>query len=121
MLKVGGVVSSFFQLVLEIPSELTSDAIDKRLRVPDIFLEKSLELWPRYRSGVFVVALMLGPSKVDGATGEDGGKQVMIHPGGTCCFEVIFTLLTKMVVGYVEFSGISFRGPGLKWAILELQ
>ena len=80
MLKVGGVVSSFFQLVLGVPSKLAPDAINKGLGVPEIFLEEVLELRPHDRSGALIAALVLGPSEADGATKEGGGKRGTIHP-----------------------------------------
>ena len=80
VMKVGGVVSSLFQLILEVSSELTPDAIDKGLRVPKILSEEGLELWPRDQSGTFVIAFVLGPFEADGATEEGGGKRGTIHP-----------------------------------------
>ena len=82
MLKVEGVVLSLFQLVLEVPSKLAPDTIDKGLEVPKVLLEEVLELRPRNRSGAFVAALVLGPSEANGATEESGGKGDTIHPCG---------------------------------------
>ena len=74
MLKVGDVISSLFQLVLEVLSKLTLDAIDKGLGVSKILLEESLELWPHDRDGAIVAAFVLGPSETDDAAEEGGGK-----------------------------------------------
>ena len=82
MLKVGGVVSSLFQLVLEVPSKLAPNTINKGLGVPEVFSEEVFELKPHDRNGAFVAALVLGSSEADGATEEGGGKSGMIHPCG---------------------------------------
>ena len=95
ILKVESVVSSFFQLVLEVPSKFTSNPIDKDLRVPKVFLEEGLKLCPRDRSGAFMAALVLGPSKADGAAKEDGGKWDTINLCRAWYLDIIFTLLAK--------------------------
>ena len=41
---MGGVIASFIQLVLEVPSKVTSDAIDKCLGIPKVLLEEVFEL-----------------------------------------------------------------------------
>ena len=82
MLKVGGVVSSLFQLVLGVFSKLAPDTINKGLGVPKIVLEEVFELRPCDRSGAFVAAFVLGPSEADSATEEGGGKGGTIHPCG---------------------------------------
>ena len=82
MFKVGGLVSSFFQLVLEVLFELSPDAINKCLEVSEVLSEKVVELRPRDRSFAFVAALVLGPSEADGATEECGSKGGTIHPCG---------------------------------------
>ena len=79
MLKVGDVVSSFFKLVLGVPFKLAPDTIDKGLGVPKVLLEEVFELKPRDWRGAFVAALVLSPSKADGATEECGGKEGTIH------------------------------------------
>ena len=43
MLKVEGLISSIFQLVLGIPFKFALDIIDKGLRVLKVFLEEGLE------------------------------------------------------------------------------
>ena len=77
---MGCPVSGFFQLVLEVPPKLTSDAVNKGLKASEIFSEEGLELWPRDRSGALVAALVLSPSEANSTTEEGGGKRGMIHP-----------------------------------------
>ena len=74
MLKMGGVISRFFQLVLGVFFKLVLNAINKYLKVLEVFLEKGFEFWPRDWSNAFVAALVLGLSEIDGATKECGGK-----------------------------------------------
>ena len=113
MLKVGGVVLSLFQLVLGVPSKLAPDAINKSLVVPEVFSKEVFELRQRDRSGVFMAALVLGPSEADGSTEEYGGKGGTIYLCGAWGFEIILTLLTKVLAIHVRFSGIGLRGPSL--------
>ena len=68
------VISSLFQLILEVLFKLALDAIDKGLRVPKVFFEESLQLRPCDQSGALVVALELSLSEADGAAKEDGSK-----------------------------------------------
>ena len=63
-------------MVLGVPSKLASDAIDKGLGVPEVFLEEVHELRPRDQSGIFVATLVLSLSKADGAMEEGGGKGI---------------------------------------------
>ena len=71
---MGGVILSFFQLILRVPFKLALDAIDKGLGVSKVFFKDSLELWPCDWNGTLVTALVLGPSKADGTAKEYGGK-----------------------------------------------
>ena len=83
MIKVRGVILSFFQLILGIPSKLALDAINKGLGVPQIFLKESFELWPRDQSGTFVAVLVLGLSEADGNVEESSGKSGTIYSCST--------------------------------------
>ena len=74
MLKVEGVISSLFQLVLEVPSKPTSNAINKALGVSKVFLEEVIKLRPHYQSGAFVAAFLLGPSEANGVAEENSDK-----------------------------------------------
>ena len=80
---MGCPILDFFQLILGVPPKLTPDAVNESLRASEVFLEESLELWPRDRSGAFVVTLVLSPSEADGATEDEGYKWGTIHLGGT--------------------------------------
>ena len=120
MLKVGGVVSSLFQLVFGVPSKLALDAIDKGLGVPEVLSEKVFKLRPHDWSGAFVVVLVLGPSEADVATKEYGSKEGTIYPCGAWDFKIILTLLTKVVAIHMRFSEIGLLGPSLEWALLWL-
>ena len=117
MLKVGCPISGFFQLVLEVLPKLTPNTINEGLGTPEILLEESLELWPRDKSGAFVAAFVLSPSKADGTTEEDGGKEGTIYLCGARDFEIILTLQTKIVAIHVGFFGVGFRGLSLEWAL----
>ena len=57
---------------------------------------------------------MLSPSEADKTTEEDGGERGKIHPYGAGGFEIIFTLLTKVVTIHVRFSGVGLQGPSLE-------
>ena len=52
----------FFLLVLEIPSKLTLNIIDKSLRVTKIFLQKDYQLEPRNQCDALIAALDLNPT-----------------------------------------------------------
>ena len=114
MLKVRGVILSFFQLVLGISSKFTPDTINKDLRVFKLLLKEGFELCPYAWSDGFVAALMLDPSEADNAVEESGGKWDTIYLYGAWCLKIIFILLTKMVAVHVGFSEISIRGPSLE-------
>ena len=79
---MGGVISSFFQLVLRIPSKLAPDAIYKDLRVPAFFSKEGFELRPHDWSGTLVAALVFGPSETDDATEEGGSKWGTVYSCG---------------------------------------
>ena len=64
-----------------------------------------------------MAALVLSPSEADGTTEEGGGEGGTIHPYSIGGFEIIRTLLTKMIAIYVRFSGVGFWGFSLKWAL----
>ena len=74
---------SRFQLVLGVPSKLTLDAINKDLRVFEVFLEESLKVKPRDRSGAFVAALMLGLFEANSATKIYGSKRGTVYYSDT--------------------------------------
>ena len=63
-------VSDFFQLILGVSPKLTPDGVNEGLRASEVLSEEGLELWPCDRSGALVAALVLSPSKADGATEE---------------------------------------------------
>ena len=77
---MGGVVSSFFQLVLGVSSKFTPDTIDKGLGVSKILLEKGLEPCPRDHSGAFVAMLVLNPLEADGVAKKGDSKWGTIYP-----------------------------------------
>ena len=60
---------------------------------------------------------MLNPSEADRITKKGGGEGGIIHPCGIGGFEIILTLLTKIIAIYVGFFGVSFWGPSLEWAL----
>ena len=67
-----------------------------------------------------MAALVLGLSKADGTTEEGGGKGSIIHPYSAGSFEIILTLLTKVVAIHVRFSKIGLQGQSFEWALLWL-
>ena len=101
--------------------KLTSDTVNEGLGTPEILPKENLELWSRDGSGAFVVALVLSLSEADRTTEKGGGKGDTIYPCGAGGIKIILTLLTKVVVIHVRFSGISFWGPSLEWALLRLR
>ena len=113
-------VSNLFQLVLGVPSKLILDIVNEDLRILEIFLEKDFEFWLHDWSGALVAALVLSLSEVDGAMNKWGCKWGMIHPNGAWSFEMILTLLTKVIAIYVRFPWIGLRRSSLKWLFLKL-
>ena len=61
---------SFFQLVLENPSKLIWNIINKDLGISIIFLEEDLKLWLNNKSGTLVAAILLGLSETNNITEE---------------------------------------------------
>ena len=57
---------------------------------------------------------MLSPFEVDGITEEGGGKGSTIYLYGAWGFEIILTLLTKVVAIHVRFSEISLQDLSLE-------
>ena len=55
-----------------------------------------------------MAALVLSSSEADGTTEKSGGEGGIIHPCGAGGFEIILTLLTKIVAIHMRFSGVSF-------------
>ena len=103
-----------------VPPKLTPDTVNENLGALKILSEEGLELWPRDGSGSFMALLVLSPSEADGTTEECNGEKDTIHPCGAWGFEIIFTLLIKMVTIHMRFSGIGFWGPSLEWALSRL-
>lgn len=68
VLKIGDVLSSFFQLILGVSSKLTPDCINKGLRISEILLEERFEVKLRVKNGIFVAVLMLSLFEADGTT-----------------------------------------------------
>ena len=67
-----------------------------------------------------MAALVLSLFEVDGATEEWGCKWGTIYPGGAWSFEMVLTLLTKVIAIYVKFPWIGFWGSSLKWLLSRL-
>ena len=65
MLKIGDTVSSFFQFILEFPSKLILDFLNKGLRIFDIFSERNFKVGPCDQSGGLIATHMLSLSKLD--------------------------------------------------------
>ena len=55
-----------------------------------------------------MVALVLGPSDTDKATVELGGKWSIVYSSGAKSFEIILTLLIKVVAFYMRLTLIDF-------------
>ena len=58
-----------------------------------------------------MAALVLGLFEADEATEEWNCKQEAICPGSIKSFEVVLTLLTKVIAFYVKLTPIDLRGP----------
>ena len=65
---MGNVVASLFQLVLRVFFQLSSDIINKSLRVPKVFFEKDFEVRLCNRNDAFMLALILSSSEADSVT-----------------------------------------------------
>ena len=83
MLKVGDIVSSFFQLVLRILFKLTPDIVDKSLRISEDFLKEDFKIKLYDQSGALMMALVLSPSETDRVQKIKSGKQDIIYLGST--------------------------------------
>lgn len=68
MLKIKDIVSSFFQLVLRVPSKLTPNTINKALEVPKVPLKKDFEVRSGDKKGALVAALISSSFKADSVT-----------------------------------------------------
>ena len=64
-----------------------------------------------------MTALVLSPSEADRTTEEGGGERGTIHSYSTGDFEMILTMLTKMVAIHVGFFEVGFQGPNLEWTL----
>ena len=64
-----------------------------------------------------MAAFVLSPSEADRTTEKGSSKEGTIYPCDARSFEIILTLLTKVVAIHVRFSGIGFRGLSLEWAL----
>lgn len=104
-------------MIFRVSPELTLNIVNKGLNTPEIFKEEGSELRSYDKSSALVVVFMLSPSEVDGATEKSGGKKDTMHSCSTKNFEVILTLLTKVVVIYVRFLQVSLRVFSLEWAL----
>ena len=56
-------------MILGVIFQLTSNTINKSLRVSKIFFEKGFKVKPRDKNSVFMAALILSLLEADGATG----------------------------------------------------
>ena len=74
-------------------------------------MEKGFELRPYDRGGTLVAAFVLSLFGADKATQERNGKRNTVYACGARGFEVIFTLLIKVVAIYVGFTLIDLRDP----------
>ena len=74
-------------------------------------------MWSEWR---FCGGACVSPSEADSATEKCGGKRGTIYLCGAWSFEIILTLLTKVVAIHVRFSGIGLRDSSLKWPLLWL-
>lgn len=68
MLKMGDIVSSFFQLISEFSFKLTPDFVNKGLRISNIFLEKDIEVGLCDQIGALIATHVLNSSELDRAT-----------------------------------------------------
>ena len=64
-----------------------------------------------------MATLVLSLSEADRIIKEGSSKGGMIHLCCTKGFEIILTLLAKVVAIHVRFFGISLQGPSLEWAL----
>ena len=55
-----------------------------------------------------MAALILSPFKADKATEKLGYQQGIMYPSNAENFKMVFTLLTKVVIFYIEFIPIGF-------------
>ena len=85
--------------------------INKNLRAFKVFLKESFKVGSYNESGTFVMTLILASSNANRATEKWGYKKDIIYYGSAKDFEMVFTLLTKVVTFYMRLTLIDFWGP----------
>ena len=71
-------------------------------------------------NGVFITMFILNLFDINKATEKWGSKQDTNHPNSARGFEMVLTLLTKVVAFYVKLAPVGFQDPSLKKALSSL-
>ena len=93
----------FFQLILEVFSKLILNIANKNLRISKVFLKEGFKVRPCNKSDTLVIAFMLSPPKTNSAIEEKSTKRGIIYPNSSQSLKIIWMLLTKMIIVYMEF------------------
>ena len=103
-----------FILVLRVAFYLLPDAINKSSGVANVLLEEFLELWPGHWHGsvatLFVLEALLGDQPMQKQSYE-WNSFWPFGPGG---FEVILTLLAKLIAVHVQITIVKVQELGLE-------
>lgn len=93
-------VLDFFQLVLEVHFNFTSDIVHKSDKFSQAFLEESLELFSvwKHNSITFDVIFVLLLTKKVPIFEETNCKRYTLMTFSFSYFEIVFTLLTEVVI-----------------------
>ncbi len=93
-------------MVLEVPFNFALDIIHKDNRFSQAFSEENFEFFPVCGHGsiVFNPVLVLLPIKKDLILKEGGCKRYAFMIFSSSCFEMVFALLTEVVIFYMQVS-----------------
>ena len=94
----------FLQLVLRVSLELPPDAINKWLRLPQVFPQKGLELYPDFGDLflTFLAMFELCPVHTNIPMKKRSCKRSLVGPDGFGVLEIIFALLTEVITVHMQ-------------------
>ena len=114
VLKVKYPIPGFFQLILEVPFKLTPDIVNEDPGNPEVLSKEVFEDEPCDGSGALMATLVLSLSEFNGGMEKWGCKWYIIYFNKAWCFKIVLTLLTKVVIFYIELIPICFWAPIFK-------
>lgn len=104
MLQMESLVLCHFLLVLRIPLNFGPDANDKCRGFSETLLEKGLEFSLSNGKDIlaFYISFVLLPTKVNSIPNKKSRKRDTFGACGISCDTIIYALLTKVVILYVQ-------------------